>query len=197
VKGWAVQRAGSLLALWASVAAGAEVRITFPVVQRLMAEQVFTQEGRRYVSGDRSRRCDYAYLENPRVGEWNGLLIIKARFSGRKAFDVMGRCEGLGDEIDLTIAATPVVKRGVLALTDVKVDTGGKDSYYTRRVSSALRESLEKQFGLDVAGRARELLEQKDPKAGFVRDVSAFEFRQVKVGRDAVVLDVDFSVTVR
>ena len=197
MKGWAVQQAGILLALWASVAAGAEVRITFPVVQRLMAEQVFTQEGRRYVSGDRSRRCDYAYLENPRVGEWNGLLIIKARFSGRKAFDVMGRCVGLGDEIDLTIAATPVVKRGVLALTDVKVDTGGKDSYYTRRVSSALRESLEKQFGLDVAGRARELLEQKDPKAGFVRDVSAFEFRQVKVGRDAVILDVDFAVTVR
>ena len=193
----AVQRAASLLALWASAAAGAEVRITFPVVQRLLAEQVFTQEGCRYVSGDRSRRCDYAYLENPRVGEWNGLLIIKARFSGRKGFDVMGRCVGLGDEIDLTIAATPVVKRGVLALTDVKVDTGGKESYDTRRVSSALRESLEKQFGLDIAGRARQLLEQKDPRAGFVRDVSAFEFRQIKVGRDAVLLDVDFAITVR
>lgn len=189
--------AAILAVLWASVASGAEVRITFPVVQRLMAEQVFTQEGRRYVSGNASRHCDYAYLENPRVGEWNGLLIIKARFSGRKAFDVMGRCVGLGDEIDLTIAATPVVKHGILALADVKVDTGGKDSFYTRRVSNALRESLERQFGLDVAGRARELLEQKDPKAGFVRQVSTFEFRQVKVGRDAVILDVDFAVTVR
>lgn len=112
-----------------------------------MAEQVFTQEGRRYVSGDRAHRCDYAYLETPRVGEWNGLLIIKARFSGRKAFDVLGRCVGLGDEIDLTIAATPVVKRGVLTLADVKVDTGGKNSF-SRRVSAALRDSLERQFGL-------------------------------------------------
>ena len=162
-----------------------------------MAEQVFTQEGRKYVSGDASHRCDYAYLENPRVGEWNGLLIIKARFSGRKAFGVMGRCVGLGDEIDLTISATPVVKRGILALADVKVDTGGKDSFYSRRVSAALRESLERQFGLDVVGRARELLEQKDPKAGFLRQVSNVEFRQVKVGRDAVILDVDFAVTVR
>lgn len=181
----------------ATLASGAEVRITFPVVQRLMAEQVFTQEGRKYVSGDASHRCDYAYLENPRVGEWNGLLIIKARFSGRKAFGVMGRCVGLGDEIDLTISATPVVKRGILALADVKVDTGGKDSFYSRRVSAALRESLERQFGLDVVGRARELLEQKDPKAGFLRQVSNVEFRQVKVGRDAVILDVDFAVTVR
>jgi len=192
-----VRRALLVLTLCASAASAAEVRITFPVVQRLMAEQVFTQEGRRYVSGDRAHRCDYAYLETPRVGEWNGLLIIKARFSGRKAFDVLGRCVGLGDEIDLTIAATPVVKRGVLTLADVKVDTGGKNSFYTRRVSAALRDSLERQFGLDVAARARELLEQKDPKAGFLRDVSTFEFRQVKVGREAVILDVDFAVTVR
>ena len=186
-----------LALLSAGVASAAEVRITYPVVQRVMAEQVFTQDGRRYVSGDASRHCDFAYLENPRVGEWNGLLIIKARFSGRKAFDVMGRCVGLGDQIDLTIAATPVVKRGVLVLTDVKVDTGGKDSFYTRRVRNALRESLERQFELDVAGRARDLLEQKDPKAGFVRQVSNFEFRQVKLGRDAIILDVDFAVTVR
>ena len=161
-----------------------------------MSEQVFTQEGRRYVSGDATKRCDYAYLENPRVGEWNGLLVIKARFSGRKAFDVMGRCVGLGDEIELTIAATPVVKRGVLALADVKVDTGGNYSFYARRVSTALRESLERQFGIDVAGRARELLEQRDPKAGFQRHVSNFEFRQVKLGSDAVILDVDFAITV-
>ena len=32
---------------------------------------------------------------------------------------------------------------------------------------------------------------------GFVREVSTFEFRQVKVGRDAVILDVDFAVIVR
>ncbi len=186
-----------LLVLAPLVCRAAEIRITFPVVQRLLAEQVFTQEGRKYVQGDRSRRCDFAYLESPSVGEWNGQLIIKARFSGRKAFDVLGRCVGLGDAFDLTVAATPVVKHGVLALNDVQVDSGGKDSFYIRRVRTALRESLEKQFGLDVAARARELLEQKDPKAGYLRQVGNFEFRQVKVARDAITLDIDFIVTVR
>jgi hypothetical protein len=178
-------------------ARAAEVRITFPVVQKMMAEQVFTQEGRKYVSGDKEKRCDYAYLENPSVGEWNGQLIIKARFSGRKAFDVFGRCMGMGDAFDLTVAATPLVKRGVLVLADVKVDTGGKDSFYIRRVRSALGTSLEKQFGLDIAGRAREVLEQKDPAAGFRRELSDFEFRQVKLSREAVILDLDFVVTVK
>ncbi len=184
-------------AVCAFSASAAEVRIAFPAVQKMMADQVFTQEGRKYVSGAREQRCDYAYLENPSVGEWNGQLVIKARFSGRKALDVFGRCVGLGDAFDLTVAATPLVKRGVLVLADVKVDTGGKDSFYIRRVRSALATSLEKQFGLDIAGRARELLEQKDPAQGFRRELSGFEFRQVKVSRDAVILDLDFIVTVK
>ncbi len=186
-----------LLALVAPlVLQAAEVRLTFPAIGRLMAEQVFTQDGRRYVSGGKDKPCDNAYLERPSAGEWNGQLIVKARFSGRKGLDVLGRCVGLGDAFYLTVAATPLVKRGKLVLADIRVDTGGKDSFYIRRVRKALADSLEKEFSLDVAGRARELLEEKDPKAGFRRQLSGFEFRQVKVTREAVVLDVNFALTV-
>lgn len=186
-----------LAILAAAQAPAAEIRITYPVVRKMMADQVFTVEGKKYVRGDKSKRCDYAYLENPQVGEWDGQLVIKARFSGRAAFDVFGRCVGVGDAFDLTIAATPLVKRGVLVLADVKVDTGGKDSYYIRKVRRALGPSLEREFGLDITGRAKELLEQKDPKAGYLRELSGFDFRQVKLTRDAVILDVDFAVTIR
>lgn len=187
-----------ILAVVATLPAqAAEIRISFPAVRKMMADQVFTVEGKKYVRGDKSTRCDYAYLENPQVGEWNGQLIIKAKFSGRTAWDVFSRCVGVGDAFDLTIVATPLVKRGVLVLADVKVDTGGKDSYYIRKVRKALGSSLEKEFGLDITGRARELLEQKDPKAGYLRDLSGFDFRQVKLSKDAVILDVDFVVTIR
>jgi hypothetical protein len=180
----------------APAARGAEVRLTYGAIGRLMADQVFTQEGRKYVSGGKDKRCDNAYLERPAAGEWNGQLIVKARFSGRKGLDVFGRCVGLGDAFDLTVAATPVVKRGKLALADVRIDTGGKDSFYIRRVRKALSESLEKEFSLDMASRARELLEERDPRAAFRRRLSGFEFRQVKVTREAVILDVDFALTV-
>ncbi len=187
-----------VLMFWQALPAlAAEVRIAFPAVQKMMADQEFTQEGRKYVRGDKSRRCDFAYLENPRIGEWNGQLVIKARFSGRRGLDVLGRCVGLGDAFDVTVVATPLVKRGVLALADVKVDTGAKDSFYIRKVRNALQESLGKQFVLDVKSKAGELLEQKDPAAGFRRELSNFEFRQVKMSRDAVILDIDFVLTVK
>ncbi|WP_321473272.1 hypothetical protein [uncultured Paludibaculum sp.] len=185
------------LLLMAAPAPAAEIRITFPAVRKMMADQLFTVEGKKYVRGDKTKRCDFAYLENPQVGEWQGQLVVKAKFSGRTAFDVFGRCMGVGDAFDLTIAATPIVKRGVLVLTDVKVDTGGKDSYYIRKVRKTLGPSLEKEFGLDITGRARELLEQKDPKTGYLRELSGFDFRQVKLTKDAVILDVDFAITIR
>jgi hypothetical protein len=187
-----------VLMFWQAVPAlAAEVRIAFPAVQKMMADQEFTQEGRKYVRGDKSHKCDFAYLENPRIGEWNGQLVIKARFSGRRGLDVLGRCVGLGDAFDVTVVATPLVKRGVLALADVKVDTGAKDSFYIRKVRTALQESLGKQFVLDVKTKASELLEQRDPAAGFRRELSSFEFRQVKMSRDAVILDIDFVLTVK
>lgn len=190
-------RTALVLALaWPVWLQGAEVRLTYGAIGRMMAQQVFTQEGRKYVRGDKGRRCDYAYLENPAAGEWQGQLIIKARFSGRKGLDVFGHCVGMGDAFDLTVAATPLAKRGKLVLSDVQIDTGGKDSFYIRRVRNALAQSLEKEFSLDMERRARELLEEQDMKAPYQRKVSAFEFRQVKVARDGVVLDVDFALTV-
>ncbi len=189
--------AATLALLLPAAAAAVEVRLTYPAIGRLMAEQVFTQEGRKYVSGAREKRCDFAYLETPAAGEWNGQLIVKARFSGRKGLDLLGRCVGLGDAFDLTVAATPLVKRGKLVLSDVRVDTGGKDSFYTRRVRKALAESLEKDFSLDIAARARELLEDISPTTRYRRELTTFEFRQVKVTPEAIVLDVDFALTVR
>ena len=34
--------------------------------------QVFTEDGRRYVKGSKDKRCNFAYLENPRIGAANG-----------------------------------------------------------------------------------------------------------------------------
>ncbi|MBI4892183.1 MAG: hypothetical protein HY821_16265 [Acidobacteria bacterium] len=189
--------AAALALFLPAAAAAAEVRLAYPVIGRLMAEQVFTQEGRKYVAGAREKRCDFAYLETPAAGEWNGQLIVKARFSGRKGLDVLGRCVGLGDAFDLTVAATPLVKRGKLVLSEVHIDTGGKDSFYIRRVRKALAESLEKEFSLDIAARARELLEDLSPATHYRRELTTFELRQVKVTKESIVLDVDFALTVR
>ena len=47
---------------------------------------MFTDDGRRYVRGNRDAKCSYAWLEKPQIGGYEGKLIVRARFTGRSAW---------------------------------------------------------------------------------------------------------------
>jgi hypothetical protein len=105
-----VRRAILLLLATASAAHAVEIRIQFGALERMLAEQVFTQEGRRYVRGDKTDKCNFAYLEKPQVrGDDDGHLRMRARFTGRSALNFIGRV-GMGDAFDAVITAVPVYR---------------------------------------------------------------------------------------
>jgi hypothetical protein len=123
----------------ASRACAAELEVRFEALERIVAAQLFTQDGRHYVRGSRAARCQFAYLEAPRIDSDHGRLRVRARFSGRSALDVFNSCVGLGDSFDLTLTAAPAPHDGAIVLRDVNVSTV-RDSYYIRRVRAALGE---------------------------------------------------------
>ena len=176
-------------------ASAAEIELRFDALDRIIAQQVFTQDGRKYVRGTPRTRCQYAYLEAPHIGAENGLLRVSARFSGRTAFDVLGGCIGLGDSFDLTIVAAPVVRNGAIGFKDVKVSTT-KDSYYIRRVRAALMQSFATDVKIEVKDQARKILEQTREGASYKADMASFDLNEVRVTADALVLVVEFRLVV-
>ena len=121
-----------MLLMVASSAKAVELRIHHSVIKKILAEQVFTDDGRKYVKANRAAKCSYAYLENPEIGEEKGRLKIRARFSGRSARDFFGRCIGLGDSFLVAITATPYYEGGFLKLRNVNVVSEDKDGIYIR-----------------------------------------------------------------
>ncbi len=75
----------------------AELELRYAAIERVIADQLFSQEGRLYVRGNKATKCKFAYLESPHVGAMDGRLRVTARFSGRTALDMFGGCVGLGD----------------------------------------------------------------------------------------------------
>jgi hypothetical protein len=189
------QAAGIFLFIAAVPSFAADIELRFDALERIIAEQVFTQDGRKYVRGTPATKCQFAYLERPRIGEDNGLLRVSARFSGRTALDLFGGCIGLGDSFDLTIAATPVVRNGAMGFKDVKVSTT-KDSYYIRRVRSALTQSFAKDVKIEVKDQARKILEQTREGASYKAELASFDLTAVRVNPDALVLVVEFRLVV-
>jgi hypothetical protein len=184
-----------LLLAAAGRSCAADIELKFDTLDRLIAQQVFTQDGRKYVRGTPATRCQFAYLEAPHLGAENGLLRVSARFSGRTAFDLLGGCIGLGDSFDLTIVAVPVVRDGAIAFKDVKVSTT-RDSYYIRRVREALTHSFTKDVKIDLKEQARKILEQTREGASYKAEMASFHLTEVRVTPDALVLVIDFRLVV-
>ena len=181
--------------LFCSLARAADIELRFAALERIIAEQVFTQDGRKYVRGTPSTKCQFAYLEHPQIGEDNGLLKVRAKFSGRSALGVMGGCIGLGDSFDLTITAAPLVRNGAIGFKDVKVTTT-KDSFYIRRVKAALMQAFAKDVKIEVKDQARKILEQSRDGASYKVELASFDLTEVRVKPDALVLVVEFHLVV-
>jgi len=174
-----------------------DLRLQFGALERMLAEQAFTQEGRRYVHGDRTAKCNFAYLEKPRVEGDAGKLRIRARFTGRTALNVLGQCVGLGDAFGVVIAARPVYKDGNIGLADVTVTSDGRTGLYIRRVCAAMATSLARDFRYPVAAEAKKILEDPGPQSPYRRELQDFRVTSIQVTGEALILALDFALTVR
>jgi hypothetical protein len=192
-----VIRSVLLLMALSRCAAAVELHIQFGALERMLGEQVFSQEGRRYVHGSKTNKCNFAYLEKPQVRGEGGRLRMKARFTGRTAWNVVGQCVGLGDAFDVVITALPVYQNGAISLQAVKVASDGKSGYYIRRVCEAMQASLAKEFKYPLEAEAQKLLEAAGAQPGYKRDVRKFAVPDIRVTNDALVLQVDFELTVK
>jgi hypothetical protein len=181
-----------------SVPAGAvELRLHYSALERLLAQQLFTQEGRRYVKGSPRTRCNFAYLEHPKIEAWQDRLLIRARFSGRSALDLFGKCVGLGDDFPLRITARPRYRDGAVALDEVMVESEGKTGFYIRRVCSSMAASLARDFRYPLAAEARRALEDPGAQPAYRRELRRFEVPEIRVTAEALLLRLEFELAVK
>jgi len=184
-----------LIAL-AAQAFPADLEIRYSALERMVAAQMFTQDGRRYVRGDKAAKCQYAYLEAPKLSAAGERLQVTARFSGSSAMDLFSRCVGMGDSFNVTITAVPVPRKGAIAFQDTQVSTA-KDSYYIRRVRTAMMRTFDQDFKIEIRDQARRLLEQPTTGALYQQELKDLDLNAIRVTPDALVLVVDFKLVVK
>jgi len=186
----------AILIACAAAALPADLEIRYSALERMVAAQMFTQEGRRYVKGNQAALCQYAYLEAPKLKASGERLQVAARFSGRSAMDLFSRCVGMGDSFDVTLTAVPVPRKGAIAFQDTQVSTA-KDSYYIRRVRSAMMRTFDQDFKIEIKDQARRLLEQPASSGVYQQELKDLDLNAIRVTQDALVLVVNFKLVVK
>jgi hypothetical protein len=186
-----------LLLLLASTAHAVDLQLQFGALERMLGEQIFTQEGRKYVHGTAATKCNFAYLEKPRFQNADGKLRIRARFTGRSALNMFGQCVGLGDAFTVAITATPQYKDGAIGLASVAAASEDRSGFYVRRVCAALAASLGRDFKYPIAAATKIALEDPGSQPGYKRELRNFQVTGIRVTNDALVLSMDFELTVK
>ncbi|HUB83036.1 MAG TPA: hypothetical protein VMB03_29755 [Bryobacteraceae bacterium] len=186
-----------LLVLCLSSARAVELHLQFGALERMIAETVFTQDGRRYVHNDKRNKCNFAYLEKPQIQGAGGRLRIRARFTGRSALNVIGQCVGLGDAFTVVVMATPEYRNGNIVLTHVAAASEGKTGIYIRKVCGILGASLERDFKYPLSAEAKRILEDTSGQPGYQRELRDFQVPAIRVTDDALVIQADFALIVK
>lgn len=147
-------------------------------IRALLAEQAFTDEGRFYVKGQKTKKkCSFAYLENPESSAEGNRLRIRARFTGRSATDLFGRCAGVGslaldawyDGLSYSKTAMPRTKVAITLETQLldRVDELVARQRFRNRsqaIGAALTEKLQRLARTQLA-RECARLDPKEEKA--------------------------------
>ncbi|MEO5923619.1 MAG: hypothetical protein ABIR70_07310 [Bryobacteraceae bacterium] len=186
----------AVILLFASPAFAVDLEIRFGVLERLIGEQMFTADGRRYVQGSKDERCRYAFLEKPRLSAVGDRLQLKVNFTGKTALGMFGKCVGVGDAFELTVTAKPISKNGEVDFEQFVVSTP-RDSFYIRRVRAVLVETLNKNFQLNIMQQARKLIEAPQQTGKFQQEIRDISMSGVRVAPDSLVLAIDFRVIVK
>jgi hypothetical protein len=186
-----------LAAVCPQSAPAVELHLQFGALERMIAESVFTQDGRRYVHNDKTNKCNFAYLEKPQIQGAGGRLRIRAKFTGRTSWNVLGQCVGLGDAFFVVVTATPQYRDGTIVLQDVTAVSDGKTGIYIRRVCSILSASLQRDFKYPLAAEAKRILEDSSGQPGYKRELRGFQVPSVRVSNDALVIEADFALVVK
>jgi hypothetical protein len=160
-------------------------------IQKIVAEQLFNQEGRWYLVDNGP--C-YAYFDHPKTHLTEGRLVLNAHLSARLGVQLGDNCAGTDLASNVTISARPVGKGSSLTLEDIRFDRvedgASRDALNT--IQQIAPQALPKAFSFDLLA----LVKDKSISAvGVPVTVSQFRILATETRRDAVKITYDMSLT--
>jgi hypothetical protein len=180
-----------LSTLTAVGAAASDLSLGPASIQKIVAEQLFNQNGRWYLVDNGP--C-YAYFDRPKTHLTDGRLILNAHLSARIGLQIGDNCAGTDMASNVTLSARPVGKGSSLTLEDIRFDrvddSASRDAI--KAIQQIAPDALPKAFSFDLLA----LVKNKSISAvGIPVTVSQFRILTTETRRDAVRIAFDMSLT--
>jgi hypothetical protein len=169
---------------------GAEIVLERTAVDRLVRQQLFTDQGRYYLQ----RGACYAYLYDPVVSLASGRLVLDASLTSFMGVIVGTQCVGVPLNSKVTLSGKPVQQGGSVRLADLRIDNI-TDQATRNLVQSVLLPRFPQAVEVDVAGAVRSMLKQ--PNIPYTSDLERLDITSVSAEGDRLGVTFDFKLTAK
>ena len=122
---------------------------------------------------------------------------MKTRVTARTGWELFGACIGPGEAFDLAIEGKPFYQNGAIRMSDIHVATVDKGTWYSRRIRDAFARNFPKYFEYKVYDDLKSTLEKGTPRGPYSLELGAVQVPRIRVLNDCIILDLDFSLSVR
>ena len=86
---------------------------------------------------------------------------------------------------------------GSIRLKDIRVSNVGKETWFNRRIHTAFSRNFPKYFEYKMLDDLIDTIEKGQPKGPFRLQFGSLQVPRIRVLNDSVILDLDFSLSVR
>ena len=91
----------------------------------------------------------------------------------------------------------PYYQDGSIRMKEIRVTTVDRGTWYSRRIRDAFSRNFPKYFDYKIFDDLKNTLEKGQPKGPFNLQLGTFQVPRIQVLDDSVILDLDFSLSVR
>ena len=188
-----------LLFLYASTAAagGIQVNVYFSAVQKYLNTKIYNEQGRKYLLGGPESKCNYAYLEDPRISSVNNKIRLTTRFSGMIGTHIKGECLGIREQCEVKMVGKPYFKDGILGLEDVMLEDMDLSTQFGVMLDAFFRQEMPKFLQIHLLETIQSGMTDNGLTFPYQVGVPEAEIEKIKIDSDRIVLDTSFSVVLK
>jgi hypothetical protein len=186
-----------LLLLGVNQAHAIEVKVSALALERTLRAQLFDNpDGRYYMHGDRTSAC-FVYAEDPHVSFKDDRVVVHVHTRAKLGEGVRGACLGVSLTTDADVSFIPDAEGESIGFRDARVERLSESKELNFLLVPFLSRKLPAQMKVNAADLMSKLLSQSGTTTGYTLALDSLKLHSMLVDHDALVVDVDASMSVK
>jgi hypothetical protein len=178
-----------------------ELRISRPVLERTLKQQLFSgPDGRYYLKGDAKSACS-VYAEQPKLSFAGDRVVVEVKIHARLGKGLAGKCLGVSLAPTAAVSMVPDAEGETIGFRDARVESVSESRELNFLLMPFMSHQIPSSMKVNAADVMRKTLESSTAATGYQLTLDRLKIHSMVVSSglagDWLMVDVDADLSVQ